>query len=119
MSKDGSGFYHMAIDAAIDSTSAIVERDNEFLRQFGNWERPGFAQRYDLDKMKDLINWSVYDSSILDVAPFIKRLAEEDQYIAAEIARFCEEEIHDKYATNSNLKKFRLNFIRRLDACGF
>jgi hypothetical protein len=117
--KNGLGFYHMAIDAAINSTNEIAKRDNEFLNQFGNWKRPEFARRYDLDSMKNLINWSVHDKTILDVAPFIKRLAKEDQYIAGEIAKFCEEEIHDKFCTDSNLKIFRLNFIRRLDACGF
>lgn len=111
--------FNRLLEFAINRINKTTNRDREFLAQFGSWTRPKFARRYDLEKMQYLIDWGIHDKSILDVVPFIKNLAFEDRIIAGEIARFCEEEIHDKFATDKNLKIFRLSFIRRLDACGF
>ncbi len=113
--------YERAVDKAIESVKSIAERDRQFINEFGSWKRPDFAICYNLEKMKNLIVWIKYDqfTSIVDVAPFIKNLKEEDQFIAGEIAKFCLDDIKGLAATDHNLNKFRLLFIRRLDACGF
>jgi|GEM_PF-6584790 len=97
-----------------------THRDREFELAFGKFQRPGFAPTYELEKMKHLIRWTPGLEGILDVAPFVRALNDRtDQTLAAEIARFTAEEFEGKPATDKTLNTFRLQFLRRLNACGF
>lgn len=97
-----------------------THRDREFELAFGNWERPEFAPRYDLEKMKHLIRWTPGVDGMLDVSSFVRMLRDEtDKILAAEVAKFTAEEFDGEPATDKTLGLFRLHFLRRLDACGF
>lgn len=109
-----------AVQEAIERTIRNnTQRDPEFVSRFGRWQRPSFAPRYNLDRMKGLIRWSPHEEGIIDAAPFIKSLHKVDQVIAGEIAKFTAEEIHGKPATDKTLNTFKLQFFRRLAEVGF
>lgn len=99
--------------------SKHTHRDHEFAAAMGNWQRPANAPRYDLEKRNKLVRWHSTMDGVIDVELFLKSLQPHDRQIAAKIARWCAEEFYDKFATDKTLGAFRLNFFRRLDACGF
>lgn len=108
------------VQEAIERTiERNTQRDPEFLSRFGRWQRPSFAPKYDLDRMKHLIRWSPFEKGIIDAAPFINSLQKFDRVIAGEIAKFTAEEVHGKHATDKVLNTFKLQFLRRLSEVGF
>jgi len=121
MSKVISGVYLDGIvEEAVERLGKFQTRDAEFEARFGKWTRPEFAKRYPLEAwVNKFIHFSPVEEGIIDVKPFLLRMAPEDRRIAGEIARFVSEEVEGKWATDSTLKMFRLSFARRLDACGF
>lgn len=94
--------------------------DEEFLARFGKWQRPEFAERYPLWEMINrTVRWDPRSGDVLDVSNFVRSLREEDRYIAGEIARFVAEEYLERFVTDKTLQSFKVDFARRLDACGF
>lgn len=112
------------VNAFVEEAIARLEkhqaRDGEFFARFGRWQRPAFAQRYPLwDAILKTVRWDPRSGDVLDVSTFVRSLREEDRYLAGEIARFVAEEYVGKFTTDETLHSFKLNFARRLDACGF
>ena len=108
------------VDEAVERLRQTEDRDAEFERRFGKWQRQSFARKYNLEHLANAaIRWLPELPGIIDVKPFLMQLAPEDRRIAGEIARFVSEEYEGEFATDKTLNKFRLDFIRRLDVCGF
>lgn len=107
------------LDSAMARIDPLTERDAEFAARLGRWERPSFARRYRLEEMQRLIRWQAGVDGIFDLRAFISALAPEDRWLAGEIAVFVSERYQGGPATDQVMNKFRLDFMRRLDLCGF
>lgn len=106
------------IELAVERTRPHVMRDREFEERFGKWQRPTWAPRYNLERLKNLIAYTP-DQEFFDLKTFVLALAPEDRYLAGEIARFVFEEFDGLPATDKTIGTFRLAFLRRLDAVGY
>ena len=117
----GDGEIDSLVEEAVDRLGKLTTRDDEFGRRFGRWRRPEHLPRYPIEAWANrLITWSRVESGIIEAAPFVRSFPEKaDRVLVGEIARFCAEAVHDRYATDTTLRVFRLDLLRRLDAVGF
>lgn len=99
--------------------SRFTERDQEFSAAMKKWERPQGAPRYNLDVMKTLVRYHEADPQVIDVERFLQALHPRDRIAAAEIATWVSAPYINMWGTDKTLNMFRLEFMRRLDACGF
>lgn len=106
-------------EEGIERLAKHTHRDAEFASRIHNWMRPEGAPRYDLDRRKSLIRWLPTEEGVLDVELFLRSLQPPDRVKAAEVAMWVAEEFAAKPATDKTLNMFRLNLLRRLDACGY
>lgn len=109
------------VDEAVDRFEKLTTRDDEFTSRFGKWKRPEHLPKFPIEKWaNELITWSRIDPGILEAASFVRSFPERtDQVLVGEIARFCAEAVFDKYATDTTLRVFRFDLLRRLDEVGF
>lgn len=109
------------VEEAVERFGKLTTRDDEFVKRFGRWRRPDCLPRYPIEDWAErMITWSRVDPGIIEAAPFVRSFPEKaDRVLVGEIARFCAEAVHDKYATDTTLRVFRLDLLRRLDAVGF
>lgn len=111
---------NLAIDRLLEVHEKYDYKDRKFEELFGSFERPSFARKYNVKLLVNrYVNYSLYDESIIDVAPMIRSLNKEDRYIVAEIVRFVYQYYDSKYATDKTLNLFKLELIKRLEDCGF
>ena len=108
-------------DEAVDRLEKLMTRDEEFTARFGKWRRPEHLPKYPIEAWAHTrITWSRVDPGILEAAAFVRAFPEKtDRVLVGEIARFCAEGVFDKYATDTTLRVFRLDLLRRLDEVGF
>jgi hypothetical protein len=109
------------VDETVERFKKLTTRDEEFARRFGKWNRPEHLPRYPIERWANtLISWSRIEPGIVEAEPFVRAFPERtDRVLVGEIARFCAEGIHGKFATDETLRIFRLDLLRRLDEVGF
>lgn len=108
-------------DEAVARFERLTARDDEFTARFGKWRRPEHLPRYPIEAWANArITWSRDVSGIVEAAAFVRSFPDPaDQVLVGEIARFCAEGIHGRFATDETLRIFRLDLLRRLDEVGF
>ena len=117
MGRNGSP--GVLVDAAVGHLEQLTARDREFESDFGSYRRPAFARRYPLEGLLALVRYAPNLPEVIDVAPFVLALAEEDRWMAGEVARWVYAEFEHAPATDKTLGMFRLNLARRLEALGY
>jgi hypothetical protein len=109
------------VEEAVSRLDKLTDRDEEFLRRFGKWRRPEHLPKYPIEAWANTrIYWSDVEDGIVEAAPFVRSFPEKaDRILVGEVARFCAEAIHGRFATDETMRIFRLDLLRRLDDLGF
>ncbi len=108
------------VDEAIERFRPLETRDADFERRFGKWYRPDQSLKYPIEQWVNRIVWHACGNGIIDADRFVKSFPDRaDRTIVGEICRFVTEEYEGKFATDTTLRSFRANLLRRLDLVGY